>query len=31
MYEIRDDVLVVVLVAVGKRERSAVYKTAAKR
>ncbi len=31
VYEVRDDVLVVVVVAVGKRERSAVYRTAAKR
>lgn len=31
VYEVRDAVLVVIVVAVGKRERNAVYKTAAKR
>jgi len=31
VYEVRDKVLVVVVVAVGKRERNMVYKTAAKR
>ena len=31
VYEVRDRQLVVVVVAVGKRERNAVYKTAAKR
>ena len=31
VYEVRDKELVVVVVAVGKRERSAVYKSAAKR
>ena len=31
VYEVRDNVLLVVVVAVGKRERSAVYKVAAKR
>lgn len=31
VYEVRDSVLIVVVVAVGKRERSAVYQTAAKR
>mgnify|MGYP001798390331 CR=1 FL=1 len=31
VYEVRDGVLMVVVVAVGKRERNAVYKTAAKR
>ena len=31
VYEVRDRRLIVVLVAVGKRERNAVYKTAAKR
>ena len=31
VYEVRDNELLVVVVAVGKRERSAVYKMAAKR
>ncbi len=31
VYEVRDRALIVVVVAVGKRERSAVYKAAAKR
>lgn len=31
VYEVRDTKLVVVVVAVGKRERNAVYKAAAKR
>lgn len=31
VYEVRDRQLIVVVVAVGKRERSAVYKVAAKR
>lgn len=31
VYEVRDAVLVVIVVAVGKRERNAVYQTAAKR
>ncbi|MEP6879973.1 MAG: type II toxin-antitoxin system RelE/ParE family toxin [Nitrosospira sp.] len=31
VYEVRDGVLMVVVVAVGKRERNAVYKAAAKR
>ena len=31
VYEVRDNELLVVVVAVGKRERSAVYKPAAKR
>lgn len=31
VYEVRDSELVVVVVAVGKRERNAVYKAAAKR
>jgi mRNA interferase RelE/StbE len=31
VYEVRDSEVVVVVVAVGKRERNAVYKTAAKR
>ena len=31
VYEVRDKVLMVVVVAVGKRERNAVYKSAAKR
>lgn len=31
VYEVRDKQLIVVVVAVGKRERSAVYKAAAKR
>lgn len=31
VYEVRDGELVVVVVAVGKRERNAVYKAAAKR
>jgi mRNA interferase RelE/StbE len=31
VYEVRDSVLVVVVVAVGKRERNAVYRAAAKR
>lgn len=31
VYEVRDKELVVVVVAVGKRERNAVYNTAAKR
>lgn len=31
VYEVRDRELIVVVVAVGKRERNAVYKTAAKR
>lgn len=31
VYEVRDKVLVIVVVAVGKRERNLVYKTAAKR
>jgi mRNA interferase RelE/StbE len=31
VYEVRDKVLLVVVVAVGKRERNTVYKTAAKR
>lgn len=31
VYEVRDSVLVVIVIAVGKRERNAVYKAAAKR
>ena len=31
VYEVRDSELIVVVVAVGKRERNAVYKAAAKR
>jgi len=31
VYEVRDQELVILVVAVGKRERNAVYKTAAKR
>jgi len=31
VYEVRDQELVVLVVAIGKRERNAVYKTAAKR
>ncbi len=31
VYEVRDKLLIVLVVAVGKRERNAVYKTAAKR
>jgi len=31
VYEVRDSQLIVVVVAVGKRERNAVYKNAAKR
>jgi mRNA interferase RelE/StbE len=31
VYEVRDSQLIVVVVAVGKRERNAVYSTAAKR
>lgn len=31
VYEIRDSELIVVVVAIGKRERNAVYKAAAKR
>ena len=31
VYEVRDAVLVVIVVAVGKRERNAVYRVAAKR
>jgi mRNA interferase RelE/StbE len=31
VYEVRDEVLVVLVVAVGKRDREAVYKAAAKR
>ncbi len=31
VYEVRDSVLVVLVVAVGKRERNAVYRIAAKR
>ncbi len=31
VYEVRDKVLVIVVVAVGKRERNMVYKAAAKR
>jgi mRNA interferase RelE/StbE len=31
VYEVRDHELIVIVVAVGKRERNAVYKTAAKR
>jgi mRNA interferase RelE/StbE len=31
VYEVRDNELVVVVVAIGKRERNAVYKSAAKR
>lgn len=31
VYEVRDSELVVVIVAIGKRERNAVYKAAAKR
>ena len=31
VYEVRDEQLIVVVVAVGKRERSAVYRTAARR
>jgi mRNA interferase RelE/StbE len=31
VYEVRDKQLIVVVIAVGKRERSAVYKAAAKR
>lgn len=31
VYEVRDNELIVVVVAVGKRERNAVYKIAAKR
>jgi len=31
VYEVRDSVLFVIVVAVGKRERNAVYRVAAKR
>jgi len=31
VYEVRDKELIVVVVAVGKRERNAVYKAAARR
>jgi mRNA interferase RelE/StbE len=31
VYEVRDTVLLVIVVAVGKRERNAVYRAAAKR
>ncbi|MEQ1814253.1 MAG: type II toxin-antitoxin system RelE/ParE family toxin [Candidatus Nitrotoga sp.] len=31
VYEVRDAVLIVIVVAVGKRERNAVYRVAAKR
>lgn len=31
VYEVRDSVLLVIVVAVGKRERNAVYRVAAKR
>lgn len=31
VYEVRDDIVTVLVVAVGKREREAVYKAAAKR
>jgi mRNA interferase RelE/StbE len=31
VYEVRDEEVVVLVVAIGKRERNAVYKTAAKR
>lgn len=31
VYEVRNRLLIVVVVAIGKRERNAVYKTAAKR
>lgn len=31
VYEVRDNVLLVIVVAVGKRERNAVYRAAAKR
>lgn len=31
VYEVRDEVLIVTVVAVGKRERNSVYKTAEKR
>lgn len=31
VYEVRDSALVVIVIAVGKRERNAVYKAAAKR
>jgi len=31
VYEVRDQALIVIVVAVGKRERNAVYKAAAKR
>jgi mRNA interferase RelE/StbE len=31
VYEVRDQELVILVVAIGKRERNAVYKTAAKR
>lgn len=31
VYEVRDQELVILVVAVGKRERNAIYKTAAKR
>ena len=31
VYEVRDRLLIVIVVAVGKRERNAVYKAAAKR
>lgn len=31
VYEVRDGLLIVVVVAIGKRERNAVYKAAAKR
>ena len=31
VYEVRDQELVIIVVAIGKRERNAVYKTAAKR
>jgi mRNA interferase RelE/StbE len=31
VYEVRDSVLLVIVVAVGKRERNAVYRMAAKR
>ena len=31
VYEVRDQELIILVVAIGKRERNAVYKTAAKR
>ena len=31
VYEVRDDVMLVIVVAIGKRERNAVYRVAAKR